>query len=147
MTAIGLPDPLRHSEFYRDTAWKRLFAWVLDVIAITILSIVLTPLTLFTSIFFFPLFYLCVGFAYRWATISRWSATPGMRLMSVELRDARGGPLDSGLAFLHTAGHTAAICIFPLILMSGAMMWGTSRGQGLSDMVLGTAAINRAAID
>lgn len=147
MTATGLPDPFRDAEFYRDTALKRAFAWGLDVIAIFALSLLLTPLTLFTSLFWFPLFYLCVGMAYRTATIARWSGTPGMRIMAVELRDADGRPFDLGQAALHTLGYTVSWAVFPLQLLSGAMMIGTARGQGLTDMVLGSAAINRAAID
>lgn len=143
----GLPDPFRDADFYRDTAVKRALAWGVDVIAITALSILLTPLTLFTSLFWFPLFYLCVGMAYRTATIARWSGTPGMRLMSVELRDAGGDRLDFAGAALHTTGYTASVVMFPLQLLSGALMIGTARGQGLTDLVLGTAAINRAALD
>ncbi len=147
MTAIGLPDPIRHAEFYADTTVKRALAWVLDVIAISLLSLLLTPLTLFTSIFYFPLFYLCVGFAYRAAAIARLSGTPGMRLLSIELRDAEGRRLDPMQAFLHTAGYTACVIVFPLQVMSGALMIGTARGQGLTDLVLGSAAINRAVLD
>jgi len=146
-TTLGLPDPVRDAEFYADTTLKRAFAWVVDVILIALLSVLLTPLTLFTSIFFFPLFYLCVGFAYRAATIARLSGTPGMRLMSIELRDADGHRLDPVQAVLHTAGYTASVVIFPLQLMSAALMIGTARGQGLTDLVLGSAAINRAALD
>lgn len=147
MTYAGLPHPIREADFYADTALKRGLAWVVDVIAITLISIVLTPLTLFTSLFWFPLFYICVGMAYRTATIARWSGTPGMRLMSVELRDAQGSRLDFASAALHTAGHTLAVVVFPLQLISAALMIGTARGQSLTDLVLGSAAINRAAMD
>ncbi len=147
MTAIGLPDPIRHAEFYADTTVKRAIAWIVDVTIITILSVLLTPLTLFTSIFYFPLFYFCVGFAYRAASLARLSGTPGMRLMSVELRDTQGRRFDPVQAFLHTAGYTISILFFPLQLLSGALMIGTARGQGLTDLVLGSAAINRAAAD
>jgi len=145
-TALGLPDPYRDAAFYEDTAIKRALAWVVDVVLITALSVALTPLTLFTSIFYFPLFYLCVGFAYRSASIAKWSGTPGMRLMSVELRDVNGERFDMVNAALHTAGYTAAVVFFPLQLMSGALMIGTARKQGLVDLVLGSAAINRAAL-
>jgi uncharacterized RDD family membrane protein YckC len=146
MTTIGLPDPYRDAAFYEDTALKRALAWVVDVICIATLSVLLTPLTLFTSIFYFPLFYMAVGFAYRSASIARWSGTPGMRLMSVELRDADGRRFDMGQALMHTAGYTASVIFFPVQLISGALMIGTARRQGLTDLVLGSAAINRAAL-
>ncbi len=146
-TVLGLPDPVRHAEFYADTTVKRALAWVVDVVLISLISVALTPLTLFTSIFYFPLFYLCVGVAYRTASIARLSGTPGMRLLSIELRGADGLRLDPMQAVLHTAGYTASVVVFPLQLMSGALMIGTARGQGLTDLVLGSAAINRAALD
>lgn len=146
-TAIGLPDPFRDTAFYEDVAVKRGFAWVVDVICIATLSLLLTPLTLFTSIFYFPLFYVMVGFAYRTISIAKWSGTPGMRLMSVELRGADGQRFDFAQAALHTFGYTVAWTFFPLQLLSGALMLGTARKQGLSDLVLGSAAINRSALD
>ena len=147
MTQTALPDPFAHAAFYEDTTTKRAVAWGIDVVLITVLSILLTPLTLFTSIFYLPVFYMIVGIAYRTATIARLSGTLGMRAMSVELRDARGERFDLSQAFLHTLGYTTQIVVFPLQLMSGALMIGTARGQGLTDMVLGSAAINRAALD
>ncbi len=146
MTVTGLPDPDTMTEFYSDVPTKRAMAWVIDVIVIAILSLVLTPLTLFTSIFFFPLFYLCVGYAYRVATLARGSATWGMRLMSIELRDHEGRKLDLAAAFLHTTGYVVSVTVFPLQLISGALMLATPRGQGLTDHVMGSAAINRVAI-
>ncbi|WP_375262363.1 RDD family protein [Palleronia sp.] len=145
--AFGLPDPYRDTAFYDDVAVKRGLAWVVDVICITTLSLLLTPLTLFTSILYFPLFYVMVGFVYRTVSIAKWSGTPGMRLMSVELRDASGRRFDLATAALHTLGYTVSWTFFPLQLLSGALMLGTARKQGLSDLVLGSAAINRSALD
>ena len=47
---------------------------------------------------------------------------------------------------MHTLGYTLSWAVFPLQLISGAMMLGTSRKQGLSDLVMGSAAINRSAL-
>ncbi|SEM77515.1 Uncharacterized membrane protein YckC, RDD family [Palleronia pelagia] len=141
----GLPDPDLHDAFYAGVPTKRALAWLVDICAIFALSLVLTPLTLFTSIFYFPFFAACVGFAYRTATLARGSATWGMRLMAIEIRDHRGLPLDLTAAFLHTAGYAASMAVFPLQLVSGVMMLATPRAQGLTDHVIGTAAINRAA--
>ena len=68
-----------------------------------------------------------------------------MRLMAIELRDASGARLDLGLAFLHTIGYTVSWAVAPLQLISVILMAATPRGQGLTDMVLGTAALNRRA--
>ncbi|MBJ3761755.1 RDD family protein [Maribius pontilimi] len=140
---LGLPDPDTLPEFYADIPSKRALAWVVDVIAICAFSLLLTPLTLFTSLFYFPVFYFCVGYAYRVATLARGSATWGMRLMSIEIRDHRGAPLSLGTAFLHTTGYAFSIAMFPLQLISAVTMLATPRAQGLTDMVMGSAAINR----
>lgn len=143
--ASGLPDPDYHAEFYTDVPSKRLMAWVIDVILITILTSVLTMLGFLIPLLFLPFLFAVVSFLYRWTTIASRSATPGMRFMAIELRDRDGHPLDGGTAFLHTAGYAFSVLTVPLQLVSVVMMLMTARRQGLTDTVLGTAAINRRA--
>ena len=83
-----------------------------------------------------------VGFLYRWGTIAARSATPGMRMMAIEFRDRDGQRFDGGTAFLHTAGYTFSVVTVPLQLISIVMMLLTARRQGLTDIILGTAAVN-----
>ncbi|WP_092692476.1 RDD family protein [Tranquillimonas rosea] len=144
-TYWGLPDPDTQADFYADVPTKRFLAWVVDVVLIALISLVLVPFTLFTALFYFPALYLVVGFAYRTLTIARGSATPGMRLTAIELRDRDGKRFDLSTAFFHTAGYTIAMTVFPLQLISMGLMVATPRAQGLVDHVLGTAALNRAA--
>ncbi|MBT8417026.1 MAG: RDD family protein [Silicimonas sp.] len=139
----GLPDPQAQPEFYEDVPTKRLLAWVVDTILIGLIVAVLTLLSIFTALFVLPLVWGVVSFLYRWLSISTHSATPGMRLMSVELRRGDGTRFDGATAFLHTAGYVVSVVTFPLQLISIVMMLMTERKQGLTDMVLGTAAINR----
>ena len=139
----ALPDPEARPELYDDTPTKRAMAWVVDVIVSTAMTVVLIPFTAFTAIFYLPLLYLIVGFCYRWATLSRGSATWGMRLMAIEIRRGDGAPLDPGTAFAHTLAYAVSWAIFPLQIVSGALMSVTARRQGLGDHVLGTAAVNR----
>ncbi|MGI1663230.1 RDD family protein [Palleronia sp. KMU-117] len=143
--ASGLPDPIVQAEFYQDVPVKRLIAWVADTVAIVALTAVVVLFTAFTALFFLPLAFLAVGFLYRWVTLANRSATPGMRLVAIEIRAGDGGRLDPTLAGLHTLGYTVSMAIFPLQLISIALMLMTERRQGLTDHVLGTAALNRAA--
>jgi hypothetical protein len=143
MTGFSLPDPATQPEFYQGVVLKRGLAWVFDAILIGILSALVLPFTAFTGIFFFPGLMLVMGFFYRWFTLAGGSSTWGMRLMSIELREADGGRFSGSTAFWHTAGYTFSILVAPLQLISVLHMLVTSRGQGLSDHVLGTAAINR----
>lgn len=137
------PDPDSQPEFYTGVPTKRLFAWVVDAIFTLIACLVILPFTAFTGIFFFPLMLLIIGFVYRVATLTSGSATFGMRLAGMELRTAGDKRLDAGTAFAHTLGYTVSVAMAPLQLISIALMCTTPRGQGLSDMVLGTVALNR----
>lgn len=121
---------------------KRGMAWVFDVILIAVLCTLVLPFTAFTGIFFFPFLMLVVGFIYRWFTIAGGSATWGMRMMGIALCDNDGAPLTSSLALAHTFGYTVSVALPPLQLISIILMLVTARGQGLTDHVLGTTAIN-----
>lgn len=138
-----LPDPMRAPEFYDAVPFKRLIAWVIDSAFIVVLSLLLVPFTAFAALFFLPLFYFVIGFAYRTLTISAGSATWGMRIMSIELRDARGERFDFSQAAVHTLGYTISMAFFLLQVVSIVMMMGSARGQSLTDMALGAVMINR----
>lgn len=141
----SLPDPVSEPAFYQGVATKRALAWVVDVGITFVLCLLVLPFTAFTGLFFWPLLWLVVGFAYRWMTIGAGSATWGMRLMAITLRERDGARLGFGTAFAHTLGYTISVAVFPLQFISAALMATQARGQGLSDLVLGTVAINRPA--
>ncbi len=129
-------------QLYDGVTIKRGIAWVFDVVLIAMLCALVLPFTAFTGIFFFPLLMLVVGFFYRWFTLAGGSSTWGMRMVGIRFRDHRGAPLGSGLALAHTIGYSISIAIAPLQLISVILMFVTARGQGLTDLVLGTEAIN-----
>lgn len=141
----ALPDPDRHADFYRGVAVKRGLAWLIDAIGTVALTALIVPFTAFTALFFLPLLYLAVNFVYRAAFLANTSATPGMWLTGIEFRRLDGGRMDAGTAFAHTMG-TMITWGFVLPQLASVLLMVTGpRGQGLSDLVLGTAAINRPA--
>lgn len=141
----GLPDPDLHAEFYEGVASKRLAAWVIDTLLIVAITLLTIPLSFFVALFFLPLVGLAVNILYRAVTLSRHSATPGMRFMAIEFRTAQGLRMDPATALLHTLGYTLSISmVLPQIVSIFLMLTGR-RGQGLIDHALGTVAINRAA--
>ena len=143
--APGLPDPLREAPFYQGVAVKRAFAFAVDFALIFLMALVILPFTAFAALFVFPFFIGVVGFLYRWATLASGSATWGMRLMAIEIRESDGLRLSASTAFLHVAGLYLSFAIFPAQIVSAVLMVALGRGQGLTDLVLGTAAINRPA--
>jgi uncharacterized RDD family membrane protein YckC len=141
----ALPDPDTQPEFYADVPAKRLVAFVVDTLVIIALSLLVVPFTAFTGLFFFPVLMAVVGFAYRVVTIARGSATWGMRLVAIEFRAADGRRFDLGLGFAHTLGLTLCFALPLLQVASVVLMLTRPRGEGLSDLVLGTVALNRRA--
>jgi uncharacterized RDD family membrane protein YckC len=101
------------------------------------------PFTAFTGLFFFPLLFLLIGFGYRSLTIAASSGTWGMRMMSIELRDAHGERFDFSQALVHTLGYSISMAFFLIQVVSIIMMLGSARGQSLTDMALGSVMINR----
>jgi len=140
-----LPDPEYQAEFYADVPVKRALAWGVDAILIALITALVVPFTLFLGLFFLPVLYMSISFLYRTVGLARHSATPGMRLMAIEFRDRTGARFDLGTAFLHTLGYTLTIGTLLPQLLSIGLMLTTARGQGLTDMVLGTVAINKPA--
>jgi uncharacterized RDD family membrane protein YckC len=145
MLYSALPDPRMQPEFYADVPVKRLLAFVADTLIIVAACLLILPFTAFTGIFFFPALMLVVGFAYRVVTIANGSATWGMRLMAIEFRTHDGRPFDLPTAFLHTLGFTFSMGVFVVQVVSIIMMLTSERRQGLTDMVLGSVALNRTA--
>ena len=141
----ALPDPAFQPGFYAAVPTKRLVAWLVDAGLVLLMTLLILPLTGFLALFFLPAFFAVIDFCYRWFTISRRSATLGMRLVAIELRDADGRRLDPLVAALHTIGYMVSIAMVLPQVVSVVLMLTGARAQGLNDLVLGTAAINRPA--
>lgn len=136
------PDPERHAAFYEGVLPKRLMAWLIDLVLIGLVTALIVPFTAFTALFFLPFLFLVVGFVYRWTTLSGRSATWGMRLMNIEFLDRNGQRFDGANALLHTLGYTLSMAFVMPQVVSVVLMLTSSRGQGLTDLVLGSVAIN-----
>lgn len=141
--AHGLPDPDYDAAFYEGVPAKRFFAWVVDVILIGSISLILGLLTLTVLLWIWPILYVTVSFLYRSATIGSGSATLGMRLMNIELRNGLGQRFSPGEAVIHTGIYLFLSASLILQLVSIGLMAASRRHQGLHDHILGTAAINR----
>ena len=138
-------------DFYDGVLPKRLIAWFIDVALTALLAapLMLPVLALGVVLIFplllIPMIWAITGFVYRWATISNNSATWGMRIMAIELRNSAGARLNLPEAALHTLGYTISIGSLIIQAVSVVLMCASLRGQSLSDHVLGTVMINRRA--
>ena len=146
-THIGFPDPTSHREFYASVTTKRLFAFLIDAALITLITMAFVILTAFVALLFVGFLGLIISLIYRIVTLSNRSATPGMRLTGIEFRTHRGDRLNSNLAIIHTILFTLSMSmVFPQVI-SIILMLTTAKGQSLNDLLLGTAVINRSAIN
>lgn len=141
----NLPDPQRQAGFYAEVPLKRLLAFFIDAAIVVALAILAGLLSFGLFFFVFVLMVTVVGFVYRVATLAGGSATWGMRLVGIELRRHDGEAFSLGDAILHTGAFYISFGIVPLQIISAILMLTTARGQGLTDMLLGTVALNRRA--
>lgn len=141
----GLPDPDTQAEFYADVPLKRAIAWVIDVVIVYAIVILISLLTFGIGFFFIGFLALTVGFVYRTVTLANRSATLGMRMAAIELRTAKGERFDLPTATLHTMGYYVSMALFIAQIASIVLMLTSPRAQGLTDHVMGTAAVNTAA--
>jgi uncharacterized RDD family membrane protein YckC len=139
----ALPDPEFDHAFYDGVPAKRLFAWLVDVVLVTAMTFLLGLLTLSVLWWVWPLTFIAVNFAYRAGSIATWSATPGMQLMNLELRNAMGARFSGGEALVHTLAYMVATGFVVLQIISVVMIAMGPRHQGLHDMLIGSAAINK----
>lgn len=143
----GLPHPVADARFYAGVPGRRLLAFLIDTVAIIILSVVATLLfglvTLGAGFFMGVPIMAAAAFVYRATTLAHWSATPGMWMTGIEMRRRDGSPFELLDGVLHTAGFMICLATGILQIISVATMALAPRGQGLPDMILGSAAINR----
>ncbi len=150
MTISALPDPTLHPGFYDGVSIKRLAAWTIDTVLCFLMTLLITMTPLFinvvlvaASLLMWPLTFMVVSFLYRTVTISRKSATWGMRFFNIELRNRAAERLDSSEAAIHTAVFLGASLFVLPQLMSAVLMLLSDRGHGLHDIVAGTTMINK----
>ncbi|MEM8789041.1 MAG: RDD family protein [Pseudomonadota bacterium] len=142
-----LPHPEFDRQFYEGVPGKRLAAWIVDFLAITVLALIaslaLGVVTLGVGFMFLPGIFFLTTFAYRTLTIAQASATPGMRLMGIELRQSNGDRLTPVLAAFHTGIFMFLMATLVGWIATAIAMLVTRYNQGLPDLILGTTAINR----
>lgn len=151
---MGIPDPVRDRQFYDGVIVRRILAFVIDfTIVLVVMFVFLVLIVAMTSItagvaasagaVLGFLTYFSTGFLYFWLLISERSATVGMMITGIEVRDANGNRLDRLMAFLHTAGFYVSTFFMPLLIIGWILMATSPKRQMLHDLVLGIVVINR----
>jgi uncharacterized RDD family membrane protein YckC len=144
-------DPWTQPELFRGVLTRRLFAFLIDVL---VLSIPVILACVFIAVFGvvtlglgWALFWLVSPASVIWAVIyygaslgGPHSATLGMRVMDLELRTWYGAPGYFVLGAMHAVLFWISISVLsPLVLLVGLF---NGRRRLLHDIVLGTVIIN-----
>jgi uncharacterized RDD family membrane protein YckC len=144
-------DPLLQPELFRGVLTRRLFAFLIDLL---VLSIPVILAVIFIAVFGvvtlglgWALFWLVSPASVIWALIyygaslgGPHSATVGMRVMDLELRTWYGAPCYFVLGAMHAVLFWVSVSVLsPLILLVGLF---NGRRRLLHDVVLGTVVIN-----
>jgi uncharacterized RDD family membrane protein YckC len=149
-------DPLTEPELFRGVLTRRIFAFLIDVVIISVPVIFgylfIAVFGLVTLGLGWLLFWLAWPAAVIWAIVyygasmgGAHSATLGMRVMDLELRTWYGAPGYFVLGAMHAVLFWVSISFLsPLVLLVGLF---DRRRRLLHDLVLGTVVINSSARD
>ena len=144
-------DPYLHPELFEEVLARRLIAFVIDLVVITVPVAFACLFILFFGFITFGLGWLLFGLvvpgAAIWALIyfgvtmgSPESATIGMRMVDIEVRTWYGAPCYFLLGAVHAIVFWLTMSVLtPLVLVVGLL---NERRRLLHDFVLGTVVIN-----
>jgi uncharacterized RDD family membrane protein YckC len=141
-------DPVRQPQPFQGVIGKRVLAFIVDAIIITVLTVVayvvvalLGIITLGLAWLLFGLVFPAVGLGYNALTIGGPnSATIGQRMMGLEVRMWFGGKVTPLIAAFH-----ALLFWFSLVVFCPILLWAffDPRKRCLHDILAGVVVINR----
>lgn len=142
------PDPLERPELYDGLIWRRVVAYILDVLLIAGLSLCAWVVFGLAGILSFglltPLGIMALAVlpvAYHSFFLGRQGATPGMRIFDVEVRSWTGGRPDYFQAFLVTVLFYTTVAVTAWLVLAVALF--NDRRRTLHDFLAGTVAVRR----
>ncbi len=147
---FNAPD---YPELYEGVVSRRIFAFLIDVTVVALLSSAVFMVTLVLGIFTFGLAWLALGLVFPGVALlytgfglsGPQSATFGMRVMDLKVITWSGRKLDFLLAVFHAIGfYVSIVALTPFVL---AIALFEPRGRLLHDLLLGTVIVDRQAAD
>lgn len=149
--ATRAPDPISYFELYRGVAWKRVVAYMIDVVMIAFIMLFALLVFGFIGVLTFgmlgPLLiviFALIPFCYHMLFLSGpRHATIGMRVLGLEMRSVTAGYPDQVQAAVQTMLFYVSVSITGFLILLWALF--DSRRRCLHDIVAGTYVVNRAA--
>ena len=157
LSAEGRPhayDPLRNPELFDGVLARRMMAFVIDIIVISIpvifAALFILIFGLITLGFGWILFWLWWPAAVIWAVIyygitlgGPQSATIGMRVMNLQMRTWYGAPAYFGLGAVHAIAFWLTVSLLTVFILLVPLF--NERRRALHDMLVGTVIVNNPA--
>ena len=147
---MGVPNPETDPQFYTGVPMRRFVAFIIDFAVICVLSFIVlvmaAVIVAMTAGVTGPLMFIAFtgcGFFYRWILLVKRSATLGMILTGIEVRDYLGSPMRPGPAFVHTAGFYVTFFFPPLLIIGWFLMATSPYRRTMHDIVMNAVVINR----
>jgi len=149
----ALPDPSTAPELFEGLLTRRVAAWFIDILAISVMIGTFTIIGLIAGFLTFGLAWLALFIVvpatvvlYYAATLgSAKRATVGMQAMDIVLTPTRGQPLNGVMAFTHAAVFWVTIWIsWPISLLVALF---TPRRQMIHDLIVGTLMVRRSPME
>lgn len=142
------PGPLDDPDLYDGLMWRRVIAYGIDIMAIAVIGaglwFVLGLIGVLSFGLLLPLKFVVlpiVPVTYHSYFIGHDGATPGMRLLDVEIRAWTGQPPDYVQAFLMTVLFYATVMLTSWLILLVALF--NDRNRTLHDYLAGTLAVRR----
>lgn len=150
--ANDLPDPGTAPELFESILFRRVLAYFVDLIIISIISGAALLVTLVVGLLTLGLGWLTIPiilpfsiFLYYTATLgSHRRATIGMQIFDIVLTPTAGAPLDGWKVLVHPFVFWVTIWIFWPLLFTGLF---TRRRQLLHDLLTNTLMVRRAPME
>jgi uncharacterized RDD family membrane protein YckC len=148
-TRSHLPDPSTAPELFEGLLTRRVFAFLIDVIVMTVMISVFTLIGIVIGFLTFGLAWAAMFLVvpativlyYAMTLGSHQRATWGMRAMDIVLTPTRGQPLDGWMALIHAGVFWVTTWIsWPISLLFALF---TPRRQMIHDMITGTLMVRR----
>jgi uncharacterized RDD family membrane protein YckC len=148
-TRPQLPDPATAPELFDGLLTRRVMAYLVDLVLMSVLVMAICMVGAILGFFTFGLAWVSLVFAVPVAIVAYYAmtlgsarrATVGMQMMDIVLTPTRGQPLDGWLAILHALVFWVTIWVcWPVTLLFALF---TPRRQMIHDFIMGTLMVRR----
>lgn len=144
-----LPDPSTAPELFEGLLTRRVVAYLIDLVLISVIALVLGIVGVVLGFFTFGLAWMALALVLPAAVVlyyamtlgSHRRATVGMQMMDIVLTPTRGQPLDGWMAFFHALLFWVTFWIsWPVAILFALF---TPRRQMIHDLIIGTLMVRR----